>query len=237
MLAMAHIGVDLHQNSFTVCRLTADGSEAFETCQLCAADLDRFCLGLDADDEIAVEATGNSAWFRDQVVSCVARVVTVNPRQFQVIRKSVKKTDRNDARPLAFFLSKDMLPETRPKMQAESELTSVMHTRDLLVKRNPSGEPWRMTISAIEGSLPIAPEGPQPDVLAGLVAELLPVVAAPALGSSDTDPARRPVHGAGVARGLDEGLDEHRVVLYPHCPIHRRRPSCHRNHHHPIRSD
>ena len=135
MLAMAHIGVDLHQNSFTVCRLTADGSEAFETCQLCAADLDRFCLGLDADDEIAVEATGNSAWFRDQVVSCVARVVTVNPRQFQVIRKSVKKTDRNDARPLAFFLSKDMLPETRPKTQAESELTSVMHTRDLLVKQ------------------------------------------------------------------------------------------------------
>ena len=66
---MAHIGVDLHQNSFTVCRLTADGSEAFETCQLCAADLDRFCLSLDADDEIAVEASGNSAWFRDQVVS------------------------------------------------------------------------------------------------------------------------------------------------------------------------
>ena len=31
MLNMAHIGVDLHQNSFTVCRLSADGSEAFET--------------------------------------------------------------------------------------------------------------------------------------------------------------------------------------------------------------
>ena len=28
---MAHIGVDLHQNFFTVCRLAADGSEAFET--------------------------------------------------------------------------------------------------------------------------------------------------------------------------------------------------------------
>ena len=89
---MAHVGVDLHQNSFTVCRLTADGSEAFETWQLCAADLDRFCLSLDADDEIAVEATGNSAWFRDQVIACVGRVVTVNPRQFQVTRKSVKKT-------------------------------------------------------------------------------------------------------------------------------------------------
>ena len=132
---MAHIGVDLHQNSFTVCRLAADGSEAFETWQLCAADLDRFCLSLDADDEIAVEATGNSAWFREQVIACVGRVVRVNPRQFQVIRKSVKKTDRNDARALAFFLSKDMLPETRPRTHAESELASVTHTRDLLVKQ------------------------------------------------------------------------------------------------------
>ena len=132
---MAHIGVDLHQTSFTVCRLGTDGSEAFETYQLCAADLDRFCLSLDADDEIAVEATGNSAWFRDQVIACVGRVVTVNPRQFQVIRKSVKKTDRNDARALAFFLSKDMLPETRVKTRAESELASLTQTRDLLVKQ------------------------------------------------------------------------------------------------------
>lgn len=131
---MAHIGVDLHQHSFTACRLEADGSEAFETLQLCTADLDRFCLSLDADDEIALEATGNSAWFRDQVVSCVGRVIVVNPRQFQVIRKSVKKTDRNDARALAVFLSKDMLPETRLKTRAESELASVTHTRDLLVK-------------------------------------------------------------------------------------------------------
>ena len=47
----------------------------------------------------------------------------------------MKKTDRNDARALAFFLSKDMLLETRPKTQAEGELASVTHTRDLLVKQ------------------------------------------------------------------------------------------------------
>ncbi len=110
---MAYIGVDLHTNSFTVCRLSDDGSESFETFQLCVADLERFCLSLDADDQIAVEATGNSAYFRNEVVSCVGRVVVVNPGQFQVIRKSVSKTDKNDARALAFFLSKDMLPETR----------------------------------------------------------------------------------------------------------------------------
>ncbi len=135
IVAMAFIGVDLHQNSFTVCRLGSDGSETFATHQLCRVGLDRFCLGLDADDEVAFEATGNSAWFRDEVVPCVGRVVVVNPRQFQVIRKSVSKTDRNDARALAVFLSKDMLPETRLKSKAETELASLVHTRDLLVKQ------------------------------------------------------------------------------------------------------
>ncbi len=133
------IGVDLHTNSFTICRREADGSEAFATFRLSASDLERFCLSLDADDELAVEATGNTAWFCDEVRPCVrpcvGRIVVVNPRQFTVIRKSVKKTDRNDARALAFFLSKDMLPETRLKSTAEAELSSVVQTRDVLVKR------------------------------------------------------------------------------------------------------
>ena len=53
---MAFIGVDLHTNSFTICRLETNGDETFETFQLCQADLDRFCLSLSADDELAVEA-------------------------------------------------------------------------------------------------------------------------------------------------------------------------------------
>ena len=131
--AMAFIGIDLHQNSITVCRREADGAQTFETLTLSPADMQRLCLNLDADDEVAIEATGNSAWFRDQILPCVGRVVVVNPSQFKVIRKSVKKTDRNDAAALALFLSNDMLPETRAKTQAESELASLTHTRDVLV--------------------------------------------------------------------------------------------------------
>ena len=132
---MAFIGVDLHTNSFTVCRLEADGSEHFETFTLSASALQTFCLSLDADDELAVEATGNTAWFCDEIRPCVGRIVVVNPRQFKVIRTSVKKTDRNDARALAFFLSRDMLPETRLKSTQESELASLTRTRDMLVKQ------------------------------------------------------------------------------------------------------
>ena len=132
---MAFIGVDLHTNSFTICRLETDGTETFQTYQLSAHALDQFCLSLDANDELAVEATGNTAWFCGEVRPCVGRIVVVNPRQFKVIRTSVKKTDRNDARALAFFLSKDMLPETRLKSTQESELASLTQTRDMLVKQ------------------------------------------------------------------------------------------------------
>lgn len=132
---MAFIGVDLHTNSFTICRRDLDGTEAFQTYQLSAQALEQFCLSLDADDEIAVEATGNTAWFCAEIRPCVGRIVVVNPRQFKVIRTSVKKTDRNDARALAFFLSKDMLPETRLKSTQESELASLTQTRDMLVKQ------------------------------------------------------------------------------------------------------
>ena len=132
---MAFIGVDLHTNSFTVCRLRDDGSEGFETFTLSASALEAFCLSLDASDDIAVESTGNTAWFCDELRACVGRIVVVNPRQFQVIRKSVNKTDRNDARALAFFLSKDMLPETRMKSTAEAELSSLVAPRDVFVKQ------------------------------------------------------------------------------------------------------
>lgn len=132
---MAFIGVELHSNSFTICRLEPDASETFETFQLSADDIGRFCLRLDAGDSLAVETPGNSAWFCEQVRPCVGRLVVVNARRFELIRRLVSKTDRNDARALAFFLSRDMLPETRLRSTAEAEFSSLVQTRDVLVKQ------------------------------------------------------------------------------------------------------
>jgi len=42
----------------------------------------------------------------------VARVVVVDTYQFRVISRSVKKTDANDARMLALYLSKGLLPRS-----------------------------------------------------------------------------------------------------------------------------
>jgi transposase len=61
-------------------------------------------------------------------------VVAVDPNQFQVISHSVKKTDPNDARNLALYLEKDLLPEVRMKDKTQAQLASLTQTRDTLVK-------------------------------------------------------------------------------------------------------
>jgi transposase len=129
---MRYIGVDLHSNSITVCYLTKKGQETLATYAL--SSLAEFQRSLRRTDRVAVEATGNTRWFVGQVKGKVGQVVVVNPNQFEVIRKSVKKTDRHDARALAQFLSKDMLPEARLKGELASQINSLAETRDKLVK-------------------------------------------------------------------------------------------------------
>ncbi|MCH2037356.1 MAG: IS110 family transposase [Rickettsiales bacterium] len=129
-----YIGIDLHTNSFTACILQEGETEKIQTLALQDGGLEQFIKTLHPTDELAVEATGNSAWFREQVIGYVARVVIIAPWQFEVIRRSVKKTDKHDARAIAFFLSKDMVPEARLKSKIHVELASAIATRDQLVK-------------------------------------------------------------------------------------------------------
>ena len=127
-----HIGVDLHRNKFTVCILTGQGRNYLSTWRL--EDLAKFVRKLRGTDEIAVEVTGNTRLFYDAVSPHVLRVVVVNPHQFKVISESVNKTDDNDARRLAQFLSKDLLPEVRMKKKGHAQVASLTQTRDKLVK-------------------------------------------------------------------------------------------------------
>jgi transposase len=128
-----YIGVDLHRNQFTVCVIAENGREYLSEYRL--EQLPRFVSKLRPTDELAVEVTGNTRLFYDAVVAHVARVVVVNPTQFRVIRQSVKKTDPHDARTLAFYLSKGMLPEVRMKDKLHAQLASLTQTRDTLVKQ------------------------------------------------------------------------------------------------------
>jgi transposase len=128
-----YLGVDLHRNSFTVCTIAENGRRYFREYDI--HGLKRFAKQLRPTDHVAVEVSTTTRLFHDAVAPHVERVVVVNSSEFDVIRRSVKKTDRNDAEALALFLSKGLLPEVRMKDKLHAELASLTQTRDTLVKQ------------------------------------------------------------------------------------------------------
>ena len=130
-LTRRYFGVDLHRDSFLVC-VREQGEARFQRWRL--DQVEEFAGTLRPQDDLAVEATGNTRWFCQKVAAGVGRIVVVNPHQFRVISDSVKKTDRRDAALLAEYLEKDLLPEVRRKSAAESELAQMAQARDQLVK-------------------------------------------------------------------------------------------------------
>jgi transposase len=127
------IGIDLHRNRFTCC-IRRENERTYVT-EWRLEDLGWFVKKLRATDEVAVEITSNTRLFFDAVAPHVARVVVVDTNQFHVISRSVKKTNPNDARLLALYLAKNLLPEVRMKDKDRAQLASLTQTRDTLVKQ------------------------------------------------------------------------------------------------------
>lgn len=127
MDAKRYIGIDLHRDCFTVYLRLENGREYLKEWKL--EDMPKFTAKLRPTDEVAVEVTGNTRLFHDAVAPHVERVVAVNPSQFKVITHSVKKTDPNDARNLALYLAKDLLPEVRMKDKTQAQIASLTQTR------------------------------------------------------------------------------------------------------------
>jgi transposase len=103
-----------------VCVLSENGEQTFKRYKL--AELAEFKEFLDVEDRIAVEATSTTRFFYNQVAPLVAECVVVNPSQFEIIKKSFKKTDKNDATALARFLSQGQLPSSRMKDELHTEI-------------------------------------------------------------------------------------------------------------------
>ena len=65
---------------------------------------------LGQDDEVALEATGNSDAIANLLIPIVGRVVVSNPSKTRAIAEAKVKTDKVDARILAQLLAADFLP-------------------------------------------------------------------------------------------------------------------------------
>lgn len=129
-----YIGIDLHKDIFTACYLDQSGKEKILEFKL--SQLKTFKKTLGKEDEIAVEAVANSRYFCDEVVQFVEKVVMVAPGQFKVISSSIKKTDKNDAKTIATYLSKGLLPEARIMTPKQARMKSLVGTRAKLVNQN-----------------------------------------------------------------------------------------------------
>jgi transposase len=129
-----YIAVDLHKNSFTSCTYAGEDDYKLNTHMVSIKGLEAFKNSLTKSDEVAVESTGNTGFFVREIEEKVKRVRIVNPIQFKVISNSVKKTDEQDALTIARFLSKDMIPEVRRHTKEQSQLASLIGTRDKFVK-------------------------------------------------------------------------------------------------------
>ncbi len=142
MESKIYVGVDLHKTQFTTCTLIDDevieqgteyptdreGYRAFvETMQLLSDTNGRSV-------SLAIESTANARYFRDVMERNGFEVLVVNTLRFKVINLSTKKTDKNDAKTLAEFLARDILPQSH-LCSAESEgLRRVLKTRSLMVE-------------------------------------------------------------------------------------------------------
>jgi len=128
-----YVGVDLHKNMFVVSFYTAESGKHTVKSYL-LKEMAGFIGDLRPSDTVAVESTNNTRYFVNSISEYASEVKVINPSQFKVISKSVKKTDENDAKVIAEFLSKDMVPEVRMKDKKTAQINSLANTRDKLVK-------------------------------------------------------------------------------------------------------
>lgn len=135
------IGTDLHKTQFTTRTLSEDrkidedgfypttsrGYESF-------MEKGKAFIEQGHDVTVAVESTGNARYFRNKLLAAGINVKVVNTLKFKVINESVKKTDKHDARTLAEFLEKDMLPESILCSQESEDIRRILKSRAILVK-------------------------------------------------------------------------------------------------------
>jgi transposase len=105
-----YVGMDIHRE-FAQLAVVEDGLVRDEgRIGVTPEALRTWAAGLRDDDQVALEATGNSDAVATMLTPLVARVVVSNPSKTRAIAEAKVKTDKVDARILAQLLAVDFLP-------------------------------------------------------------------------------------------------------------------------------
>lgn len=127
------IGVDLHKNMFTVSFYDSE-SKKHQMKSYALKNIETFRKELRDEDIVGVEMTGNTIFFVKKIIDKVKEIKAINPTKFDIISKSMKKTDKNDAMKIAEFLSYNEVPEVKIKEDLSSRIASLANTRDKFVQ-------------------------------------------------------------------------------------------------------
>lgn len=136
---MNFIGVDLHKQSITVCVMNQD-RDVLMTGRFRCDETDRIAAWFRdrRPFQMVVEATASYEWFVQLVEAYSDRVVLAHPGKLRVIAESTRKSDRLDARVLAEFLARDMIPEAYRATPRQREHRRLIRQREWLSRRQRS---------------------------------------------------------------------------------------------------
>jgi transposase len=131
-----YVGMDVHRE-FAQLAVVEDGLVRDEgRIGVTPEALRAWAQWLRADDEVALEATGNSDAIALLLMPLVARVVVSNPSKTRAIAEAKVKTDKVDARILAQLLAADFLPPVwLPDDRTRSLRRQVMRRAHLVRQR------------------------------------------------------------------------------------------------------
>ena len=131
-----YIGMDVHRE-FAQLAVLEDGLVRDEgRIGVTPEALRAWAVGLRADDQVALEATGNSDAIANLLTPLVGRVVVSNPSKTRAIAEAKVKTDKVDARILAQLLAADFLPPVwLPDDRTRSLRRQVMRRAHLVRQR------------------------------------------------------------------------------------------------------
>jgi transposase len=134
-----NIGVDLHKRQFTNYYLYKNDGvygkfATDEKGMNCFKNEIKQFMENGYKIRIAVESTGNTRYFKNEIEKLGVEVLVINTMKFKVVCESVNKTDKRDAKTIAEFLSKDMLPTVNLCSEKSEKLRRLLKVRKQLVK-------------------------------------------------------------------------------------------------------
>ena len=131
---MRVIGLDVHRSFAQVAELEDGVLRQCGRVDLVRDKVLAFARTLRADDEVVLEATGNTMAIVWLLKPHMRRVVIANPLQMRVIAEAKAKIDRSDAAALARLHAAGYLPEVWQPDEATELLRTLVSRRSAVVQ-------------------------------------------------------------------------------------------------------